>query len=346
MVIKTLAPTGLNNTFSCSIISGGESVQVEISEYKAKALIVDDDLEVAEEMLDLLTSEDFLRCEIAEDEVRAMDIVKSDRDISIIITNLKMPGLDGLQIIEKLRDVWFRDRDFAIIVITDCDEPKKIIRALQLGAMEVVARPVSPDHLLQVVGRASAALHLRQLVKANLEARAHQIGLLSDDPLPSDRKLQSPALELVASHRTRHGFSSTVGDNPKAAYRRLKNSVLIVDDDIDALEEMEESLKGHGLTVYTASNVDLALKTAKEQHPKFIIMDYLLRGYTGINAINEIHKFLPETQVIMISASDDLAGLVTTADFGVVAVLKKPLSIDTIARFLKNKLSYKRKVRE
>jgi DNA-binding NtrC family response regulator len=118
----------------------------------------------------------------------------------------------------------------------------------------------------------------------------------------------------------------------------LKPSVLIVDDDIEALEEMAESLQSHSLTVYTASNAELAVKLAEEQLPAFIIMDYLLPGRTGTEAVSEIHKFLPETQVIMISAIDDLVSLVNATDFGIVAVLKKPLSIDTIGRFIENKL--------
>ena len=122
----------------------------------------------------------------------------------------------------------------------------------------------------------------------------------------------------------------------------LQNSVLIVDDDIEALDEMCESLQGYGLTVYIASNVGLALKLAKEQRPAFIIMDYLLHGYTGTEAVSEIHKFLPETQVIMISALADLANIVTAIDFGVIAVMKKPLSMDSIGRFIVSKLEYKK----
>ena len=43
----------------------------------------------------------------------------------------------------------------------------------------------------------------------------------------------------------------------------LKPSVLIVDDDIEALEEIAESLQSHSLTVHSASNVELAVKQAE-----------------------------------------------------------------------------------
>jgi YesN/AraC family two-component response regulator len=67
-----------------------------------------------------------------------------------------------------------------------------------------------------------------------------------------------------------------------------------------------DALLGYGLEVYTASNEEMALKLAYEHRPEFILMDYLLRGSTGTDAVKAIHKHLPNTQVIMISGFEDL----------------------------------------
>tara|TARA_B110000967_G_C18877179_1_gene559004 strand:- start:1700 stop:2101 length:402 start_codon:yes stop_codon:yes gene_type:complete len=122
---------------------------------------------------------------------------------------------------------------------------------------------------------------------------------------------------------------------------QLKGSILIVDDDPEALEEMADALEDFGLTVYTAVNEVIALELALKHRPDFVIMDYLLRGYTGVEAIIEIHKVLPETKVIMISAFDDLSRVVTSTNSSVIAVLKKPLSIESIGRFISNQLDQK-----
>ena len=122
---------------------------------------------------------------------------------------------------------------------------------------------------------------------------------------------------------------------------QLKGSILIVDDAPEALEEMADALEDFGLTVYTAVNEVIALELALKHRPDFVIMDYLLRGYTGVEAINEIHKVLPETKVIMISAFDDLSRVVTSTNSSVIAVLKKPLSIESIGRFISNQLDQK-----
>jgi DNA-binding NtrC family response regulator len=121
----------------------------------------------------------------------------------------------------------------------------------------------------------------------------------------------------------------------------LNGSVLVVDDDIQALEEMTDALHDYGLTVHTASNQIMAMKLAYEHRPEFIIMDHFLRGYTGLESINDIYKFLPETRVIMISGFEDLFNIVTTSkgvSSCVIAVLKKPLPMDGIGRFISNQL--------
>ncbi|MFT5550316.1 MAG: DNA-binding NtrC family response regulator, partial [Candidatus Azotimanducaceae bacterium] len=114
----------------------------------------------------------------------------------------------------------------------------------------------------------------------------------------------------------------------------LTSSVLIVDDDIEALEEMADALQDYGLIVYTASNESMALELALRHRPEFIIMDYFLHGFTGIEVIKVIHNSLPEIQVIMISGFEDLSRLITTTNSDVISVLKKPLSIDSIGRYI------------
>jgi DNA-binding NtrC family response regulator len=85
----------------------------------------------------------------------------------------------------------------------------------------------------------------------------------------------------------------------------------------------------------------MALNLSNEHRPQIIIMDYLLRGYCGLDAIKTIRTFLPETQVIMVSAHEDLFSVMKTinhADSGVIAVLKKPLSIDRVGIFVRKTL--------
>jgi DNA-binding NtrC family response regulator len=121
----------------------------------------------------------------------------------------------------------------------------------------------------------------------------------------------------------------------------LNGSVLIVDDDTDALEEMADALHSYGLAVHTAKNEVMALNLANQFRPQFIIMDYFLHRYCGLDAIKAIRTFLPDIQVIMVSAQEDLFRIMTPknrVDSGVVAVLKKPIAIDIISEFISGQL--------
>jgi len=208
----------INRSILSYFISGDESPQVEISDSKTKLLIIDDERETAEEIAELLTFDSFMECEITEDPFQAMDIVETDQDVSIIITDLKMPGLDGLQLIKRLRDRYSDNRDFAVIVITGHAGKKEAIEALQLGVIDFITKPISPDHLLHAVGRADEILQLRKLEKrfcdhlvTNDEARTQEVRLLSDDLLRSNRNLRSLNQNLSASNKIKSEFLSMLG---------------------------------------------------------------------------------------------------------------------------------------
>lgn len=116
------------------------------------------------------------------------------------------------------------------------------------------------------------------------------------------------------------------------------HSVLIVDDDNEALEEMVEALQGQGLNVHSANDGNNALKLAYVHHPDFILIDYQLPDITGLEVVQAIRCFLPNVQVIMISGVDRFNECATTINTSAIAVLEKPLSINRIGRFISNRL--------
>jgi DNA-binding NtrC family response regulator len=118
----------------------------------------------------------------------------------------------------------------------------------------------------------------------------------------------------------------------------LNGSGLIVEDDVDILEAMVEALDSYGMAVHTANNEAMALNLSNGHRSQETIDDYLLRGYCGLDAVKAISTFLPEVQVIMVSAHEDLVSVMKArvhANSGVIAVLKKPLSADRDARYIR-----------
>jgi len=210
-------PGEANMTSLSSIMSEVDLFDVEISESKTKVLIVDDERHTAEEIAELLNFDDFMQCEIAEDAIQAMDMIEMDETISVIVTDVKMPGQDGLTMVHKLRNQYADTREFGVIIITGHAGTDEAIEALRLGAMDFITKPISPDHLLHAVSRASETLQLRILQKQfhehleyQVEKRTQEVRLLTDDLTSANQKLKSLNLELSASNRIKSEFLSMI----------------------------------------------------------------------------------------------------------------------------------------
>ncbi len=119
--------------------------------------------------------------------------------------------------------------------------------------------------------------------------------------------------------------------------RNGSKTVLIVDDDAAALEEMAETLRDFGLSVFEADRGSTALALAKEHQPRVVLMDFNLPGVNGLTIVHRMQEFLPNSSFIMISGMDAFCQQATTANTNTFAVLKKPVSMDSIARYISNR---------
>lgn len=92
---------------------------------------------------------------MAEDGVAALAMVESLRP-DIIITDLKMPKMDGLQLLQRLADMNYKGK---VIVLSSYDEFELVKEAMKLGAMDYLLKiTLKTDDLLQVLDKASSEL--------------------------------------------------------------------------------------------------------------------------------------------------------------------------------------------
>ncbi|SDW94017.1 sigma-54-dependent transcriptional regulator [Roseicitreum antarcticum] len=84
----------------------------------------------------------------------------------IVITDIRMPGLDGLSLMNRIHEI---DRDIPVILITGHGDVQLAVRAMRAGAHDFVEKPFSGTQLAGIAGR---ALEYRQLVLENRVLRA------------------------------------------------------------------------------------------------------------------------------------------------------------------------------
>src|SRR2546428_9558105 len=102
-------------------------------------LVVDDDRDVRETIVELLRREGFDVVEAA-DGLEALLQVKRSRPAGVVL-DLVMPRLGGLDAIKRIRAF---DRTIKIVVITGASDQELHQQALALGAVAVLAKPLSP----------------------------------------------------------------------------------------------------------------------------------------------------------------------------------------------------------
>jgi DNA-binding NtrC family response regulator len=95
----------------------------------------------------------------------AEDALRSADRADLVITDLKLPGMDGLQLISSLRS---QNSRTPVIVITAFGSVETAVEAMKSGAADFVTKPFSLDHLLTVVQK---ALEVRALRDENTKLR-------------------------------------------------------------------------------------------------------------------------------------------------------------------------------
>ncbi len=161
-----------------------------------KILIVDDELGIVEEVVEQLEDEG-MQCVSAHSALQALELIRADSGIGIVVTDIRMPGMDGLQMSRLLSKEYSVIRDLFIIVVTGHAGMKEAIEALQIGAEDFLTKPISPDHLLHSVRRAGEMIKLRsneRFYQIHLESEVRkktaEVQKLADDLAEQNKELK------------------------------------------------------------------------------------------------------------------------------------------------------------
>jgi DNA-binding NtrC family response regulator len=125
----------------------------------ATVLIVDDEPEVVTEIASGLELDD-IPTRSANSALEALDILEEDETIAIIISDIRMPEMNGLQFLERLHWRW-PQRVFQVIILTGHAGYNEAVDALRLGAFDFIAKPISLGHLSHVIGLAREMLQIK-----------------------------------------------------------------------------------------------------------------------------------------------------------------------------------------
>lgn len=112
---------------------------------KTKILIIEDNEPTRLLLEDALRDKGY-ETSIAKDGQEALSILGDNHSFSLIITDLQMPNMDGIELIRRVRE---NDKTIAILVLTTNSLQKQI--AKESGASGYMIKPFSMKHLVSAI---------------------------------------------------------------------------------------------------------------------------------------------------------------------------------------------------
>jgi signal transduction histidine kinase len=161
-----------------------------------KIVLIDDEEDIREVMT--LTLEDAgYRVASAPDGESGLQICEQISP-QIIITDIRMPGMDGIQVLEAIKK---KNPDIEVIVATAFGEMELAIRALQLDASDFITKPISDEALYLALDRARNRYTSRKQLKDYTvlleKEKADQVRILHQDKMLSLGRLAASVVHEI-----------------------------------------------------------------------------------------------------------------------------------------------------
>jgi len=147
---------------------------------KGTILIADDEQEIRES-LSLILEEEGYRCTTAEDGDAALQEIESS-NFDILIADIKMPKLNGMQLMEKVKNI---SPQTMIIIITAYATVETAVHALRSGASDYIVKPLDFD---EVIFRVKHLMNRREMelenkyLKDQIDKRFNFNNIIGDSP--------------------------------------------------------------------------------------------------------------------------------------------------------------------
>ena len=175
-------------------------------------LLVDDDaalLQALPQALSLRVNN--IHVDTCDSAFEALEQIQ-DHDYDAIVSDIKMPGMDGLTLLEKIQEL---RPETPTLLITGHGEHNLAIQALRGGAYDFIQKPIDREYVVAALERAIQTHQLRRQVKEHqraLELHAQSL----------ERVVQNRTQELIEANAAKDKFLSMVSHELRTPLTSLK----------------------------------------------------------------------------------------------------------------------------
>jgi len=211
-----------------------------------KILIVDDDLGMGETLFDILSEVGF-KITVVNDGYKAVDMI-SNNDFDLVLMDIKMPGINGVEVLNKIKDIKPSMKVFMMTAYTTDDLVKK---SLKNGAFGVISKPLNIDKLLHFIEEIDKPL---------------SIMLVDDDPLFCESlkdNLENMKHKVVSKNNGKEAIKYTKKNDVDIAFIDIRMPILNGLEVFLQLKEVNPKITGIMITAWR-NEVEKLLKIAFE----------------------------------------------------------------------------------
>ena len=130
---------------------------------KGRILIIDDEEIVRTSCHRILEPEGY-SVKTADNGKDGFTLLKN-HTFDLVITDLMMPDMDGIEVLRKIRETW---PDTEVIIMTGYGTVKTAVRAMKIGVFDYIEKPFNPEDLLSLTAK---ALERKKLMAGNIDLR-------------------------------------------------------------------------------------------------------------------------------------------------------------------------------
>lgn len=184
-----------------------------IEQQKLNVLLVDDEIRITELLAYALRKEPY-EITTALSGRLALELM-ANQQIDILVTDIRMPEMDGLELSRQVRETYPR---IQIIIISAHGDVNSVVEALKMGAVDFLQKPVDPKVLQLSLNSSSEKLHLRRELDNAHQELAQEKELLSvtlnsigDGVIATDLDGNVTMLNKISVELTGWSLSDAVG---------------------------------------------------------------------------------------------------------------------------------------
>ena len=285
-----------------------------------KILVIDDERSIRNSLKEILSDEGY-DVDVAEDGAQGCSMVEKEK-YNIIFCDIKMPGMDGMEVLDKLTEM---GTDAAIVMISGHGDISTAVECIKKGASDYIPKPLDLNRILITIKNATEKVSLVKEIKV-LKKKVYGQPMIGESPAIQNIK---EMIDKVAPTDARVLVIGSNGTGKELVARNLhqksrRSAMPYIEVNCAAIpsELIESELFGHEKGSFTS-----AIKQHKGKFEQAdggtLFLDEI--GDMSLAAQAKVLRVLQERKLSRVGSDKDI-----TVDVRVVAATNKNLKEEIV----------------